>query len=58
VSYVEGAQLPHVEDGQQDAFAVADLLRQDAAAGAGRAAPSLMSEVFGQGAPGVKRASG
>jgi hypothetical protein len=53
VSYVEGAQLPHVQDGQQDAFAVADLLRQDAAAGAGsaRAVPSLMSEAFGQGHP-------
>jgi hypothetical protein len=48
---VEGAQLPQVQDGQQDAFAVADLLGEDAAAGAGLAgaAASLVGEPLGVG---------
>jgi hypothetical protein len=49
--HVHRAQVPLVEDGQQDAFTVADLLVEDAAAGgglAGAAAP-LVAEAFGLG---------
>jgi hypothetical protein len=48
---VEGAQPPQVQDGQQDAFAVADLLGEDAAAGAGLAgaAAALVGEPLGVG---------
>jgi hypothetical protein len=48
---VEGAPPPQVQDGQQDAFAVADLLGEDAAAGAGLAgaAASLVGEPLGVG---------
>jgi hypothetical protein len=48
---VEGAQPPQVQDGQQDAFAVGDLLGEDAAAGAGLAgaAASLVGAPFGVG---------
>ena len=48
---VEGAQLSLVEDGEQDAFAVADLLREDAAPGTGLAlaAAPLVAEAFGLG---------
>src|SRR5215203_1503233 len=48
---VEGAQLPTMQDGQQDAFAVADLLGEDAAAGAGLAgaAAALVGEPLGVG---------
>lgn len=48
---VEGAQPPQVQDGQQDAFAVADLLGKDAAAGAGLAgaAASLVGAPLGVG---------
>jgi hypothetical protein len=48
---VEGAQLPEMQDGQQDTFAVADLLGEDAAAGAGLAgaAASLVGASFGVG---------
>ena len=48
---VEGAQPPQVQDGQQDAFAVADLLGEDAAAGAGvaGAAAALVGEPLGVG---------
>ena len=55
---VEGAQPPQVQDGQQDAFAVADLLGEDAAAGAGLAgaAASLVGEPLGVGGRrGVRR---
>ena len=49
--YVHCAQVPLVEDGQQDAFSVADLLVEDAAAGAGLAgaAAPLVAEAFGLG---------
>ena len=48
---VEGAQPPLVEDGKQDAFAVADLLREDAGPGTGLAwaAAPLIGEAFGLG---------
>jgi Transposase, Mutator family len=48
---VEGAQPPQVQDGQQDAFAVADLLGEDAAAGAGLAgaAAALVGAPLGVG---------
>jgi hypothetical protein len=49
--HVHRAQAPLVEDGQQDAFTVADLLVEDTAAGfglAGAAAP-LIAEAFGLG---------
>src|SRR5215218_9203103 len=48
---VEGAQPPQVQDGQQDAFAVADLLGKDTAAGAGLAgaAASLVGAPLGVG---------
>ena len=48
---VEGAQPPLVEDGKQDAFAVADLLREDATAGTGLAwaTAALVAEAFGLG---------
>ena len=48
---VEGAQPPQVQDGQQDAFAVGDLLGEDAAAGAGLAgaAASLVGAPLGAG---------
>jgi hypothetical protein len=48
---VEGAQLPEMRDGKQDASAVADLMREDAAASAGLAgaAASLVSEPLGVG---------
>jgi hypothetical protein len=48
---VEGAQLPAMQDGQQDAFAVADLVGEDAAAGAGLAgaAASLVGAPLGVG---------
>src|SRR5262249_4378830 len=46
---VQGAQSSLVEDGQQDAFTVADLLVEDAVAGAGlaRAAAAFIGEAFG-----------
>jgi hypothetical protein len=46
---VQGAQPSLVQDGEQDAFAVADLLREDAAAGTGLtwAAAALVAEAFG-----------
>jgi hypothetical protein len=46
---VERAQPSQVEDGEQDAFAVADLLREDAAAGTGLAwaTAALVAEAFG-----------
>ena len=49
--YVHGAQSALVEDGQKDAFAVADLLVEDAAAGAGltRATAPLVAEALGLG---------
>jgi hypothetical protein len=48
---VEGAQPPQVQDGQQDAFAVADLLGEDTTTGAGLAgaASSLAGAPFGVG---------
>jgi putative transposase len=48
---VEGAQLPEMQDGQQDTFAVADLLGEDAAAGAGLAgaAAALVGAPLGVG---------
>ena len=48
---VQGAQSPLVEDGEQDAFAVADLLGEDAAPGSGLAwaAAPLVAEAFGLG---------
>jgi hypothetical protein len=48
---VQGAQSSLVEDGQQDAFTVADLLVEDAAASAGlaRAAAALIGEAFALG---------
>jgi len=48
---VQRAQSPVVEEGEQDAFAVADLLAEDTAAGAGlaRAAAPLVGEAFGLG---------
>src|SRR4029450_14102201 len=48
---VEGAQLPAIQGGQQDAFAVADLLGEDAAAGAGwaGAAAALVGAPLGVG---------
>jgi hypothetical protein len=48
---VHCAQVALVEDGQQDAFAVADLLVEDAAAGTGltRATAPLMAEALGLG---------
>ena len=48
---VQGAQPPQVQDGQQDAFAGADLLGEDAAAGAGLAgaAASLVGAPLGVG---------
>jgi hypothetical protein len=48
---VEGAQLPEMQDRQQDTFAVADLLGKDAAAGAGLAgaATSLVGAPLGVG---------
>src|SRR5215207_1050749 len=48
---VQGAQPPQVQDGQQDAFAVADLLGKDTAAGAGLAgaAASLVGAPLGVG---------
>src|SRR4029453_14612628 len=53
----EGAQPPQVQDGQQDAFAVADLLGKDAAAGAGLAggAAPLGGGPRGGGAPRPRR---
>jgi hypothetical protein len=49
--YVHGAQSALVEDGHKDAFAVADLLVEDAAAGAGltRATAPLVAEALGLG---------
>ena len=46
---VEGAQPPLVEEGKQDALAVADLLREDATAGTGLtwATAALVAEAFG-----------
>ena len=48
---VQGAHSSLVEDGEQDAFAVADLLREDAGSGAGLAwaAAPLVGEAFGLG---------
>jgi hypothetical protein len=48
---IQGAQSPLVEKGEQNAFAVADLLVEDTAAGAGLAgaATSLVGEAFGLG---------
>jgi hypothetical protein len=48
---VHGAQSALVEDGQKDAFAVADLLVEDATAGAGltRATAPLVAEALGLG---------
>ena len=48
---VQGAQSSVVENGEQDAFAVADLLREDAGPGTGLAwaAAPLVSEAFGLG---------
>jgi hypothetical protein len=48
---IQCAQSSLVEKGEQDAFAVADLLVEDTAAGAGlaRAATSLVGEAFGLG---------
>jgi hypothetical protein len=48
---IQRAQSSVVEQGEQDAFAVADLLVEDPAAGAGlaRAAAPLVSEAFGVG---------
>ncbi len=48
---VEGAPFSQVEDGEQDPFAVADLLGKHAATGArlARAAASLVGEPFGVG---------
>jgi hypothetical protein len=48
---VQGAQSSLVENGEQDAFAVADLLREDAGPGTGLAwaAAPLVSEAFGLG---------
>ena len=48
---IQRAQPSVVEKGEQDALAVADLLVEDAAAGAGlaRAATSLVAEAFGSG---------
>jgi hypothetical protein len=49
--HVHRAQVPLVEDGQQDALSIADLLVEDAAAGtalAGAAAP-LVAEALGLG---------
>lgn len=48
---VHRAQSALVEDGQKDAFAVADLLVEDAAAGAGlsRATAPLVAEALGLG---------
>src|SRR5215472_9351218 len=49
--HVHHAQPPLVEDGQQDALTVADLLVEDAAAGAGlaQAAAPLIAEALGLG---------
>jgi hypothetical protein len=46
---VQDAQPSLVQDGEQDAFAVADLLREDAAAGTGLAwaTAALVAEAFG-----------
>ena len=48
---IQGAQSPVVEKGEQDAFAVADLLVEDTAAGAGlaQAAAPLVAEALGMG---------
>ena len=48
---IQGAQSPLAEKGEQDAFAVADLLVEDTAASAGLAwaATSLVAEAFGLG---------
>jgi hypothetical protein len=48
---VQGARSSLVEDGEQDAFAVADLLREDAGPGTGLAwvAAPLVGEAFGLG---------
>jgi hypothetical protein len=48
---IQRAQSSVVEKGEQDAFAVADLLVEDAAAGAGlaRAAAPLVGAAFGVG---------
>ena len=48
---IQRAQSPVVEKGEQDAFAIADLLVEDTAAGAGlaRAAAPLVGEAFGMG---------
>jgi putative transposase len=48
--HVHGAQVPLVEDGQQDALTVADLLVEDAAAGSGlaeAAAPLIGEDLSG-----------
>jgi hypothetical protein len=53
---IQRAQSSLVEKGEQDAFAVADLLVEDTAAGAGLARPatSLVGEAFGLGGlPGI-----
>src|SRR5262249_56894654 len=54
--HVHRAQAPLVEDGQQDALSVADLLVEDAAAGSGlaEAAAPLIAEALGLG--GLQRA--
>jgi hypothetical protein len=55
---VQGAQASLVEDGQKDAFAVADLLVEDAAAGAGLTRPTapLIADALGLGClPGRER---
>jgi hypothetical protein len=46
---VQGAHSPQVEDGEQHAFAVADLLREDATASTrlGWATAPLVAEAFG-----------
>ena len=48
---IQGAQSPVVEQGEQDAFVVADLLVEDTAAGAGlaQAAAPLVDEALGLG---------
>jgi hypothetical protein len=57
---VQRAQSSLVEQGEQDAFAVADLLVEDTAAGAGlaRAATSLVGEAFGLGGLAGSEAAG
>ena len=47
---IQRAQSSVVEEGEQDAFAVADLLVKDTAAGAGlaRAAAPLIGQAFGR----------